>query len=46
MDKMTDNTLKFLKPTKKNGRANKKLTEWFDIPPRTEKPRIFEDVEE
>lgn len=42
---MTDQLLKFLKPSKKEARPNHKLTEWLDVPVRTEKPRTYYETE-
>lgn len=43
---MTDQLLKFLQPSKKEARPNNKLTQWFDIPERTENPRTYYETEE
>lgn len=42
---MTDQLLKFLQPSKKEARPNNKLTQWFDIPERTGKPRTYNETE-
>lgn len=42
---MTDQLLKFLQPSKKEARPNSKLTQWFDIPERTGKPRTYYETE-